>query len=56
VEPWPGCRSLIDGELLTQGEVLERELAMAAEEEREEPEQVKYEGDHEPRLWPDQRR
>jgi hypothetical protein len=38
VEPWPGCRSLIDGELLTQGKVLERELAMAAEEEREEPE------------------
>jgi len=42
--------------LLTQGEVLERELAVAAEERREEPEQVKYDGDHEPRLWPDQGR
>jgi hypothetical protein len=53
-EPWPGFGSLIDGELLTQGEVLERELAMAAEEEREEAEQVKCEGDLEPRLWSDQ--
>jgi hypothetical protein len=26
---------------------------MAAEEEGEEPEQVKHKGGHEPRLWPD---
>jgi hypothetical protein len=26
---------------------------VAADEEREEPEQVEEEGDHEPRLWPD---
>jgi hypothetical protein len=39
-------RSLVDGELLAQGQVLESELAMAAEEEGEEPEQVEYEGDH----------
>ena len=50
---WAGQRSLVDGELLAQGQVLERELAMAAEEEGEEPEQVKYEGDHGRRLWPD---
>jgi hypothetical protein len=52
-EPRAGGCSLVDGELLAQGQVLERELAMAAEEEGEEPEQVKYEGDHGRRLWPD---
>jgi hypothetical protein len=36
-----------------QGEVLQGELAVAADEEGEESEQVEYEGDHEPRLWPD---
>jgi hypothetical protein len=41
VEPRPGHRSLIDGELLAQGEVLEGELAMSAEQEREKPEHVK---------------
>jgi hypothetical protein len=51
VEPWPRCRSLVDGELLTQGEVLERELSVAAEEERKEPEQVEKERAHETRLW-----
>jgi hypothetical protein len=30
--------SLIEGELLAQGEVLEGELAMTADEERKEPE------------------
>ena len=49
----PGRRSLVDGELLAQGQVLEGELAVAADEEGEEPEQVEHEGDHEPRLWPD---
>jgi hypothetical protein len=44
-------RSLVDDQLLAQGEVLEGELAVAADEEGEEPEQVEYEGDHEPRLW-----
>ena len=38
---------------MTQGQVLEGELAGAADEEGEEPEQVEYEDDHEPRLWPD---
>jgi hypothetical protein len=33
--------SLIDGKLLAQGEVLEGELAMSAEQEREKPEHVK---------------
>jgi hypothetical protein len=37
---WPGRRSLVDGELLAQGHVLEGELAAASDEEREEPEQV----------------
>jgi hypothetical protein len=45
-------RSLVDGQLLAQGEVLEGELAVAAEEEGEEPEEVDQESDHEPRLWP----
>jgi hypothetical protein len=35
--------------LLAEGQVLESELAMAAdEEEGKEPEQVEYEGGHEP--------
>jgi hypothetical protein len=41
-----GQRPLVDGELLAQGQVLEGELAMAAEEEREEPEQVEQKSDH----------
>jgi hypothetical protein len=48
-----GGRALVDGELLAQGQVLEGELAMAAEEEGEKPKQVEEESDHEPRLWPD---
>ena len=36
-----GHRSLVDDELLAQGEVLEREVAVAADKERKEPEQVK---------------
>ena len=39
-EPRPGHRSLVDGELLAQGQVLEGELAVAADEEGEEPKQV----------------
>jgi hypothetical protein len=35
-----GRRSLVDGELLAQGQVLEGELTAAADEEREEPERV----------------
>jgi hypothetical protein len=35
----PGRRSLVDGELLAQGEVFEGELAVAADEEREEAKQ-----------------
>ena len=49
-----GRQSLVDGELLAQGQVLEDELAVAADEEGEEqPKQVEHEGDHERRLWPD---
>ena len=36
----PIRRSLVDGQLLPQGEVLEGELAVAAAQEREEPEHV----------------
>jgi hypothetical protein len=32
--------------LLTQGEVLDRELAVTAAEEREQPKQVEHESDH----------
>ena len=39
VELGPTRRSLVYGELLAQGEVLERELAVAAAEEREEAKQ-----------------
>ena len=35
-----GRCSLVDGELLAQGQVLEGELAVAADEEGEEPEQM----------------
>jgi len=38
--------SLIYGELVAQGEVLEGELAVAAAEEGEEMKQVEQEGDH----------
>ena len=45
-QPGRGRRSLVDDELLAQGEVLQSELAVAAEEEREESKQVEQEGDH----------
>ena len=51
----PGHHSLVSGQLLAQGEILERDVAVAADEERKEPEQVKQERDHEPRLLPDLR-
>jgi hypothetical protein len=41
--------SLVDGELLAQGQVLEAELAVAADDEGEEPKQAAEEGDHKPR-------
>ena len=47
-EPRPGQPPLVDGELLAEGQILERELAMAADEEREKPQDVKYESDHGP--------
>jgi hypothetical protein len=40
-----------DNATLAQGQVLEGELAVAADEEGKEPEYVQYEGDHEPGLW-----
>jgi hypothetical protein len=42
--------------LLPQGEVLEGELAVAAAQEREEPERVEQEGDHRAGFSPDQSR
>src|SRR5437867_12182990 len=45
-EAGPGRRPLVHGELLTQGKVLDRELAVAAAEEREQTEQVEQESDH----------
>ena len=52
----PLRRSLVHGELLAQGEVLESELAVAAAEEREESKQVEQRGDHGAGLSPDQSR
>ena len=42
----PGRRSLVHGELVAQGEILQGELAMTAAEEREESKHVEQEGDH----------
>jgi CRP-like cAMP-binding protein len=42
----PGRRSLVDGELVAQSQVLDGELALTAEQEGEEPEQVEQESDH----------
>src|SRR6516165_505081 len=55
-QPGPRERSLVHGELVAQGEVLQSELAVAAAEEREESEQVEQRGDHGARFSPDQRR
>src|SRR5436309_3487972 len=41
-----GRRSFVHGQLLPQGKVLDSELAVATEEEREESKQVEQEGDH----------
>ncbi len=41
-----GRRSFVHGELLPQGKVLDRELAVAAEEEGEESKQLEQESDH----------
>src|SRR5437867_1196170 len=41
-----GRRSFVYSQLLPQGKVLDRELAVAAEEEREESKHVEQEGDH----------
>ena len=47
----PGHRSLVDGELLVQGEVLEGELAVAAAEKGQEAKQLEQEGDHRTRIF-----
>jgi len=44
------------GEMLTEGEVLDRELAVAAAEEREQPKQLQQESDHRAGLCQDQSR
>jgi len=41
-----GHRALVHGELLMQGQVLQRESAVAAPEEREESKNMEQEGDH----------
>jgi hypothetical protein len=48
VELRAGRQSLVDGELLAQGQVLESEVAVATEEEGEKPEQVERDTDHDP--------
>src|SRR5207245_10725770 len=45
-KPGRGRGPLVYGELLTQGEVLDREPAVAAAEEREQPKQVEHGSDH----------
>jgi hypothetical protein len=45
-EPGSAYRSPVHGDLVTQGEVLEGELAVAGAEDGEEPEKVEQEGDH----------
>src|SRR5206468_337010 len=51
-KPGPGRRPLVHGELLTQGEVLDHELAVATAEEREQPKQVEQESDHRAGMVP----
>jgi len=51
LKPRPVHRPLVDGQLLPQGEVLEGELAVAAEQEREESEQMDQEDDHRARIF-----
>ena len=41
-ERWPGHRSFVHSELLTQGQILEGKLAVAAQEEGEKPKQMEY--------------
>src|SRR5438309_4337765 len=47
----PGRRSLVDGELLVQGEVFEGELAVAAAKKGQEAKQLEQEGDHRTRIF-----
>jgi hypothetical protein len=49
----PSRRPLVDGELLAQGQVLDGELAVAAEEEGEKPKEVEQEGDHRVGIVPE---
>jgi len=42
--------SLVDGELVAQGEILESELPVAAAQEGEEPNEVEQDGDHRARI------
>ena len=42
----PSGRSLVDGELLAQSEVLQGQLAMVAGEDGEEPKQMEQQSDH----------
>ena len=50
----PARRSPVYGELLAQGEVLKRELAVATAEDREKSKQVKQRAEHRGELSPEQ--
>jgi hypothetical protein len=52
-QPGARDRSLVRGELLAQGEVLQSKLPVATVEEREESDQVEQRAGHETRLSPD---
>src|SRR3989449_2585328 len=47
----PGHRSLVDGELLVQGEVFEGELAVATAKKGQKAKQLEQEGDHRTRIF-----
>jgi hypothetical protein len=49
-ELWAGQRSPGHGKLLAKGQVLQGELTVVADEERQESKQVEQESDHEPRV------
>jgi hypothetical protein len=48
----PRHHPLVDGELVAQGQVLDGELAVAAEEEGEEPRKLEQEGNHRVEIVP----
>jgi hypothetical protein len=53
-QPGPAERSLVHGDLVTQGEVLEGKVAVAAAEDWEESEKVEQAGDYRAEIVSDQ--